>query len=279
MGMGTSMMCPFHAPFFVFCAMTFLDKLSAAVRAKCSVLCVGLDPDPARLTTPIEDHCRRVIDATLPFAVAYKPNLGFFEALGVDGLRLFDRVLRHIPSQCVIIADAKRGDIGSTAERYAHAFYREFDVDAVTVNPLMGIETVLPFLNDPTKAAFVLTLTSNPGAADFFLQPFATSASLSEHIAERLGALHSPGHAGMVIGATHPEKIAGVIALHPRGTLLIPGVGAQGGSIEKLRVALAAHEGIQLVNVTRDIFYATDPAGRAKHYRDELMAIAERHCG
>lgn len=252
--------------------MTFLDKLSSAVRAKRSVLCVGLDPDPARLTTSVEDHCRRVIDATLPYAVAFKPNLGFFEALGADGLRIFDRVLRHIPSDCVTIADAKRGDIGNTAERYAHAFFQEFDVDAVTVNPLMGIETVLPFLNDPAKAAFVLTLTSNPGAADFLFE-------LAPRIAASLGALDTPGHAGMVIGATHPDAIAGVIAKHPHGTLLIPGVGTQGGSIEALRGALAAHDGIPLVNVTRDIFYATDPAGRAKQYHGDLMAIAERHCG
>jgi orotidine-5'-phosphate decarboxylase len=252
--------------------MTFLDKLSAAVRSTRSVLCVGLDPDPARLTTPVVDHCRRVIDATLPFAVAYKPNLGFFDALGPDGLRIFERVLSHIPADRITIADAKRGDIGNTADRYAHAFYNEFKVDAVTVNPLMGIDTVLPFLNDPTKAAFVLTLTSNPGAADFLFE-------LAPRIAASLGALSTAGHAGMVIGATHPEAIAGIVAKHPHGTLLIPGVGTQGGSISELRVALAAHDGIPLVNVTRDIFYATDPAGRAKHYHDELMAIAERHCG
>jgi orotidine-5'-phosphate decarboxylase len=252
--------------------MTFLDKLSSAVRAKRSVLCVGLDPDPARLTTSVEDHCRRVIDATLPYAVAFKPNLGFFEALGPDGLRIFERVIRHIPSDCVVIADAKRGDIGNTAERYAHAFFQEFDVDAVTVNPLMGIETVLPFLNDPAKAAFVLTLTSNPGAADFLFE-------LAPRIAASLGALDTPGHAGMVIGATHPGAIADIIAKHPHGTLLIPGVGTQGGSIEALRGALAAHDGIPLVNVTRDIFYASDPADRARQYHDDLMSISERHCG
>jgi orotidine-5'-phosphate decarboxylase len=252
--------------------MTFLDKLSAAVRAKRSVLCVGLDPHPARLSTSVEDHCRRVIDATLPFAVAYKPNLGFFEALGPDGLHIFDRILRHIPADCVTIADAKRGDIGNTAERYAHAFFQEFQVDAVTVNPLMGIETVLPFLNDPAKAAFVLTLTSNPGAAEYLFE-------LAPRIAAALGALGTAGHAGMVIGATHPDAIAGVVAKHPLGTLLIPGVGTQGGSVEALRGALAAHEGIPLVNVTRDIFYASDPADRARHYHGELSALSERHCG
>lgn len=259
--------------------MTFLDKLSAAVRAQRSVLCVGLDPDPARLTSSIEDHCRRVIDATLPFAVAYKPNLAFFEALGPKGLDVFDRVVRHIPSDCIVIADAKRGDIGTTANQYAHAFFHEFRVDAITLNPLMGIETLLPFLNDPTRAAFVLTLTSNPGAADFFLQPCSTSSTLSELIAERLGALRTPGHVGMVIGATHPERIASVVAKHPRGTLLIPGVGTQGGSIDALRVALSAHEGIPLVTVTRELFYAPDPASRASQYHQELAAISERHHG
>jgi orotidine-5'-phosphate decarboxylase len=259
--------------------MTFIDKLSATVRAQRSVLCVGLDPSPARLTTSVEDHCRRVIDATLPYAVAYKPNLAFFEALGADGWAILERVIAHIPSDRIIIADAKRGDIGTTAEQYARAFFDELKVDAITLNPLMGFETLTPFLNDPTKAAFVLTLTSNPGAADFFLQPFAGESTLAEHIAARLGAMDTAGHVGMVIGATHPEMIAGVVARHPHGTLLIPGVGTQGGSIAELRVALAAHQGIPLVNVTRDIFYATDPAGRAKHYHDDLLAISERHSG
>lgn len=259
--------------------MTFLDKLSATVRAQRSVLCVGLDPSPARLTTSVEDHCRRVVDATLPYAVAYKPNLAFFEALGADGWAILERVIAHIPSDRILIADAKRGDIGTTAEHYAQAFFDELKVDAITLNPLMGFETLLPFLNNPTKAAFVLTLTSNPGAADFFLQPFAGESTLAEHIAARLGAMNTAGHIGMVIGATHPETIAGVVARHPHGTLLIPGVGTQGGSISELRGALAAHQGIPLVNVTRDIFYATDPAGRAKHYHDELMALSERHCG
>ena len=250
--------------------MNFLDKLAASVARTGSVLCVGLDPLPARLSESMESHCRRIVEETLPYAAAYKPNLAFFEALGPEGWAILDRIRRDIPADRIVIADAKRGDIGTTAERYAHAMLHVLDADAVTVNPLMGIETLLPFLNDPTKAAFVLTLTSNPGAKDYLFD-------LAPRIAADLATLAHPGHAGMVVGATHPERLPDILRHHPDAALLIPGVGAQGGSVDALAKALAGHRGLPLVNVTRDIEYAAKPGEAAKRHHAALLALMPTH--
>lgn len=250
--------------------MNFIDKLAASVARTGSVLCVGLDPLPTRLSESVESHCRRIVEATLPYASAYKPNLAFFEALGPDGWAILDRIRRDIPSDRIVIADAKRGDIGNTAERYAHAMLHVLDADAVTVNPLMGLETVAPYLTDATKAAYVLALTSNPGAADYLFD-------LAPRIAADLAALAHPGHAGMVVGATHPERLPEVLRHHPDAALLIPGVGTQGGSVEALAKALAGHRGLPLVNVTRDIEYAANPAEAAKRHHAALQALMRVH--
>lgn len=250
--------------------MTYTDRLAQIVAQTGSILCVGLDPLPSRLSEPVEDHCRRIVEAAMPYAAAFKPNLAFFEALGSTGWRILERIRRDIPSNRILIADAKRGDIGTTADRYAHAFLTELDVDAVTVNPLMGRETLVPFLSNPTKAAYVLALTSNPGAADYLFD-------LAPRIAAHLATLAHPGHAGMVIGATHPERLPEVLRHHPTASLLIPGVGAQGGSVDALSDALIGHQGIPLVNVTRDIEYAADPAEAAKRHHESLQALAERY--
>lgn len=250
--------------------MNFIDKLAASVARTGSVLCVGLDPLPTRLSESVESHCRRIVEATLPYAAAYKPNLAFFEALGPDGWAILDRIRRDIPSDRIVIADAKRGDIGNTAERYAHAMLHVLDADAVTVNPLMGLETVAPYLTDATKAAYVLALTSNPGAADYLFD-------LAPRIAADLATLTQPGHAGMVVGATHPERLPEVLRHHPDAALLIPGVGTQGGSVEALAKALAGHRGLPLVNVTRDIEYAANPAEAAKRHHAALQALMRVH--
>ena len=170
----------------------------------------------------MESHCRRIVEETLPYAAAYKPNLAFFEALGPEGWAILDSIRRDIPADRIVIADAKRGDIGTTAERYAHAMLHVLDADAVTVNPLMGLETIAPYLTDASKATYVLTRTSNPGAEDYLFD-------LAPRIAADLATLAHPGHAGMVVGATHPERLPDILRHHPDAALLIPGVGAQGG--------------------------------------------------
>ena len=249
--------------------MTYLEKLHQAVTASQSTLSVGLDPNlellPAavksRFDTPEEQvsfFCKMVIDYTYDSCAAYKPNLAFFEALGPPGLAVLKEVVDHIPNDRIIIADAKRGDISSTQEHYKKAFFDEFEVDAVTLNPLMGFETLDAFSNDESKGLYVLTLTSNPGAADFLKKPFEGFDTMAEYIAHELfeRSVKVESHLGMVIGATQADEAKAVIQHHSTGSLLIPGIGAQGGSVDELAKALQGHEGIPLINSSRGVIYA-----------------------
>ncbi len=249
--------------------MKFTQKLLNAVDEVDSHLCIGLDPYLERLPKVIKSKysqpneqifhfLKQVIEITAPHCAAYKPNLAFFEALGPGGLEVFQEVINIIPEDKVIIADAKRGDISTTAEHYARAFFEQFDVDAVTLNPLMGFETLKPFLEYDEKGIFVLTLTSNPGASDFFLKPFGENNSMAEYIAKNLKIINEEyaGHAGMVTGATKAKEVEAVIRHHPEAALLIPGMGAQGGSIGEFKTVLKNHKGIPLFNSSRSILYA-----------------------
>lgn len=251
--------------------MKFTEKLHTAVQSRNTILCVGLDPDPARIpefirrrhnttSATVTEFCRLVIDATKDLVIAYKPNLAFFEALGYEGVRSFESVIQRIPDDVVSIADAKRGDIGNTASKYAEAFFKTWKCDSVTVSPLMGFETIDAFLTDSSKGIFALTLTSNPGANDFLMKPFAGFDMMAEFIAYELGKRNaiSTGHPGMVIGATRPELVQKVTGHYNNATLLIPGVGAQGGDVGDLRDALVQHNGIPIVNVSRAILYASE---------------------
>lgn len=249
--------------------MTYLQKLEASIRSSRSVLCVGLDPNldlmPAPLTDSIADpaervsvFCRKVIDCTSDYCAAFKPNLAFFEALGADGLSVLDEVIRHIPEGKIIVADAKRGDISSTAEHYNKAYFERFNADALTINPLMGFETLDAFSHNEEKGLYVLALTSNTGAADFLKKPFDGFDSMGQYIANQLykRSRLSDAHLGMVIGATQASEAEPVLRHHRQASLLIPGIGAQGGSIEELRLALNDHEGLPLINSSRGIIYA-----------------------
>lgn len=249
--------------------MTFSEKLRSSISSTGSTLCVGLDPNLDLLPktvieqfeTPEEQvayFCKLVIDYTCDHCAAFKPNLGFFEALGSQGLSVFQEVISHIPNDKIIIADAKRGDISSTAEHYKIAFWDSFNVDAITLNPLMGFETLEAFSNNDEKCIYVLTLTSNPGADDFFKKPFAGFGMMSQFIADELHkrSESSSTHLGMVIGATQAEEAASVIQHHKNGALLIPGIGAQGGSVDELARSLKQHHGLPLINSSRGIIYA-----------------------
>lgn len=278
--------------------MTFLQKLDEALRQSGSPLCVGLDPNLKRIPAPLQEkypdagNCvyhflKQVIDVTADHCAAYKPNLGFFEALGANGLQVFEKVIDHIPDDKVIIADAKRGDISSTAEHYAQAYFDRFDADAITLNPLMGFETLDPFLNHPEKAVFVLTLTSNPGAEDFLKKPFGEHNTMAEYISAALATYDEKHatHIGMVVGATQAEQLTTVVRHHPKGALLIPGVGTQGGSITELIAALDNHEGLPLVNSSRSILYAGQNsnnwqqavADKALEFKNALQPLTKRY--
>jgi orotidine-5'-phosphate decarboxylase len=247
--------------------MTFAARLADSQSATRSRLCVGLDPDPARLPRPLAGaadpaeaaaaFCRAIIDATADVACAYKPNLAFFEALGAPGWRAFETVVRAVPEGRVVIADAKRGDIGNTAARYAAAFFERLPCHAVTVSPYMGRDALEPFLAHAGRCTFALVLTSNPGAAD--LQLLQTGGRpLYEHVA-RLAAeagARQPGETGFVVGATRPAPLAELREQHPDIPFLIPGVGAQGGDARA--VIEAAASGPVIVNASRAVLYASD---------------------
>jgi len=278
--------------------MKFTQKLHSAVSSSNSVLSIGLDPNlrllpssiKAKFDTPekqVIGFCKSVIDSTLDFCAAYKPNLAFFESLGSCGLEVFQEIVDYIPNEKIIIADAKRGDISTTAEHYKKSFFDQFQVDAITLNPLMGFETLDAFKNDESKGVYVLTLTSNPGSADFLKKPFEGFDMMAQFISSELQkkALLSETHIGMVIGATQAERSVSVTQLYPQSSLLIPGIGAQGGSIDELATALKDHEGIPLINSSRGIIYAgsehTDwvdhVANQAKRTKKELNIITEKY--
>lgn len=278
--------------------MDFTKKLEQSVSAYRSTLCVGLDPNlellpealkQAKLTPSqkVEQFLKRVIDVTSDHCAAYKPNLGFFEALGPDGWDTFNAVLDYIPEQKVVIADAKRGDISSTAEHYAKAFFDQFDIDAITLNPLMGFETLNPFLGDSSKGVYVLTLTSNPGAKDILLRELTDGQTVASFISQQLHQkqVQSQSSIGMVVGATKAEELKPVITHFPSSPLLIPGVGKQGGSVSALADALKDHRGIPLINSSRSIIYAGSDsdnweqavARSAKNLKTRLAPITERY--
>ncbi len=278
--------------------MVFKEKLNKAVKASQSTLCVGLDPNLALLPRAIkkekispaqkvERFLKAVIDVTADHCAAYKPNLGFFEALGTEGWDTFEKILHHIPADKIVIADAKRGDISSTAEHYAKAFFERLDIDAITLNPLMGFETLDPFLKDSSKCIYVLTLTSNPGAKDLLLQKLAGGQIIAGYIANQLSdkQIQSKSAVGMVVGATKAKQLQPVISQYPQSPLLIPGVGKQGGSVSELAEVLKEHPGLPLVNSSRSIIYAENDtenweeavAQSAENFKKRLAPITKRH--
>lgn len=278
--------------------MKFTQKLSKAAGSTHSYLCVGLDPYlhriprelKARYAQPPEQvvhFLKQVIEVTASHCAAFKPNLAFFEALGPAGLEVFREVISFIPDHKVVIADAKRGDISSTAEHYARAYFEQFEVDAITLSPLMGFEALQPFLNYDEKGVFVLALTSNPGADDFLKKPFSDHASMAEYIADHLQSINKnhAAHAGMVVGATQAKEIEAVVRHHPEAALLIPGMGAQGGNLAPFKTVLSNHKGLPLFNSSRGILYAGEGTDdwqeavedQAIQSKDQLNALLKTH--
>ncbi len=264
----------------------FEEKVRAVQTARQSVLCVGLDPDPVRLpahlsaaASPAEAVVRfttAIIEATQAAACAFKLNLAFFEVLGRDGWEALEKTIRAIPRDLLVIADAKRGDIGNSARFYARSVFEHLGCDACTVAPYMGRDAVAPFLGYPGKAAFVLARTSNPGAADFQEQDCG-GERLYLRVARqvmRWGA-DAPGSAGLVVGATGADALAELRAVCPTIPFLIPGVGAQGGDPRAVMRAAATPDGAVLVNSSRAILYASDGpdfAGAAAREAEALRA-------
>ncbi|VTU41007.1 orotidine 5'-phosphate decarboxylase [Variovorax sp. PBS-H4] len=249
--------------------MIFLDKLRAAERRNGSLLCVGLDPEPARFparlkgdASKIYDFCAAIVDATADLVIAFKPQIAYFAAYRAEDQleKLMEHLRRNAP-QVPVILDAKRGDIGSTAEQYAREAFERYGADAVTLSPFMGFDSVEPYLRYEGKGAFLLCRTSNPGGDDLQAQRLAGMEGqpfLYEHIAKLVqGPWNLNGQLGLVVGATYPAEIERVRALAPTVPLLIPGVGAQGGdAVATVRAGWRADAPI-VVSSSRAICYAS----------------------
>ncbi len=250
--------------------MKFLDKLRAAERRNGSLLCVGLDPEPSRFPAglrgdagKIYDFCARIVDATVDLVIAFKPQIAYFSAYRAEMQleQLMEHMRRNAPDVPVIL-DAKRGDIGSTAEQYAREAFERYGADAVTLSPFMGFDSVEPYLRHEDKGAFLLCRTSNPGGADLQGQRLAGLEGepfLYEHVARLAqGPWNLNGQLGLVVGATFPTEIERVRALAPTLPLLIPGVGAQGGdAVATVRAGWRPDAPI-VVNSSRAICYASN---------------------
>ena len=266
--------------------LDFSQKLRQIQVAKQSVLCVGLDPDPHRLPRHLLDQYplaeavvafnAALIEATAAAACAFKLNFAFYEALGRNGWDTLERTLQHLPSDVLVLADAKRCDIGNSARFYAASIFEQLGFDACTVAPYMGRDAVAPFLQYPGKAAFVLARTSNPSAADF-QERHGEGEPLYERVARHVARWNeeTPGTAGLVVGATGPEALATLRALCPTLPFLIPGIGAQGGDPGVIAAA-ATEAGRVLVNSSRQIIYASDGKDFAEAAAREAEALRAR---
>ena len=253
----------------------FFELLQESSQRAGSLLCVGLDPQvDAVAAGDIFPQNRRLIDATCQSACLYKPNAGFYEARGAEGMDALRKTIDYIHAKGMpVLLDAKRGDISSTAAAYAKAVFEVLDADAVTLNPLLGADSVEPFLQHPGRGLFLLCHTSNPGARD--LQELdAGGMPFYERIALAARAWNTRGTIGLVIGATFPDVLARVRAIAADMWFLLPGVGSQGGDLEASVAAGldAGHSGV-IVNVSRGVAGAADPAQAARELRDRIQAV------
>ena len=274
--------------------MTFLEQLRQAERQNNSLLCVGLDPEPTKMPGTFKndpgkifDFCAAIVDATADLVMAFKPQIAYFAAHRAEAqLEQLMAHMRRVAPQVPVILDAKRGDIGSTAEQYAKEAFERYGADAVTLSPFMGFDSVQPYLKYPDKGAFLLCRTSNPGGDDFQnqrLQSVSGEPRLYEHIAQLAqGPWNLNGQLGLVVGATYPAEIERVRTLAPSVPLLIPGVGAQGGDAlatvkAGYRAGLADGAGWApvIVNSSRAVLYASAGDDFAAAARQEAWRTRE----
>lgn len=245
------------------------EELFLQMKAKGTMLCVGLDTDFAKIPECVKagrsmadavlEFNKRIIDATSDHCVAYKPNLAFYECLGLEGMSILDKTVDYLranhPEQ-FLIADAKRGDIGNTAKMYAKSLFETFDFDAVTISPYMGSETVTPFLAYPGRYAIVVALSSNPSSVDF-QTAVKEEMPLYQVVMEKMMSISTPENMMFVVGATKADKLKEIRQFCPDNFFLVPGVGAQGGSAEEVMANGANDLGGLLINSSRGVLYAS----------------------
>jgi orotidine-5'-phosphate decarboxylase len=242
---------------------SFQERLHAAARANNSWLCVGLDPDPSSLPAglAVDVFLHGIVDATRDRVCCFKPNLAFFEALGLPGQRLLRDLRAIIPAEIPLLLDAKRGDTPQTMRAYARAVFDDLDADAVTVNPYLGGDSLEPFFDYADRGVFVLCKTSNPGAGELQDLRVNDSEPLFLRVARLATRWDKHGTLGLVVGATYPSDVAAVRQVAPRAPILLPGVGAQSGDLERsVQAGLDANGGGAIVNASRSILYASSGA-------------------
>ena len=249
--------------------MRFVSRLLDASRRNSSLLCVGLDPDPAKM--PVKDvyeFNKAIVDATADLVCAYKPNLAFYEAMGIRGLQALKKTVAYIPNNIPVIGDAKRGDIGNTAIAYARSLFGYYNFDAVTLNPYLGYDSIEPFLDYHDKGVFVLCRTSNSSASDFQDLVDNFGMKFYQSVALRAGDWNTAGNIGLVVGATYPEELREIRKLCPEMLLLIPGIGAQGGDLEQsVRYGVDANKEKAVIVAARQVIFASPGADFAKAAR------------
>ncbi len=239
------------------------NKVNTLITAKRSLLCIGLDSDPAkipdifnRMERPVLEFNRSVIRATAKHAVAYKINTAFYESRGIEGIRDMEDTLHCLPAECLSIADAKRADIGNTSRMYAKAFFEHWAFDAITAAPYMGTDSLEPFFDYDNKLIFVLCLTSNPGSVDFEEQQLSSGGTLYDAVLEKVQEWNRNNNAGIVVGATKSALLGEIRKKAPGLFFLIPGVGAQGGSLRDSSLSgLDDNKKSALINVSRGVIY------------------------
>lgn len=254
--------------------MNFTDKLLNASRKNKSLLCIGLDPYPELMPgVGILEFNKAIIDATCDLVCAYKPNLAFYEALGIEGLTILEKTLEHISADIPVIGDAKRSDIANSAKAYAKALFSVWGFDAATVNPYLGFDSVEPFTSYHDKGVFLLCRTSNPGAADFQDLSYVTGLTLYEAVAHEAKEWNVHDNIGLVVGATYPEKLRNIRSICPDMCLLIPGIGAQEGNL-----SLAVNYGVDaqgekaIIAISRQVLYAS----QQKDFAQAARSMAEK---
>jgi len=257
------------------------QKLISEIQRKKSFLCVGLDTDitkiPKHLLSepdPIFSFNKAIIDATKDYCVSYKINTAFFEAMGAKGWESMQRTFDYLPKDCFTIADAKRGDIGNTSNQYAKAFFETLNADSVTLAPYMGNDSIAPFFQYPGKWGIVLALTSNPGSTDYEQQKIG-GKFLFEHVLENTCKIGSEENLMFVVGATKPQEFSIIRKHAPNHFLLVPGVGAQGGSLQEVVKYGKSKDIGLLINASRSIIYASSGLNFAEDATKEAMKLQQ----